>query len=386
MTDGRKESQAGQPRALRPQPERHSRPKQRARTPRHSRRRRVPALALIIVVGAAAVAGAFFAARALEGGRAHGRYLIGGWTFGDRVSLQRAVDAGALDEVSVDWLQSRADGGLLAPELDAAFIEEAHHQDCRVMVTLTDYDQASRRFAPTIAAAILATAQSRRRHVAAVADWCEQHGVDGVDVDWEALAASQRDRFSRFVEELARRLHTDGRQIAVDVYPKTREPGAWDGPRAQDWERLGKAVDQFRVMTYNYSGSWSSPGPLSPPAWMDDVLSFAETRVAPHKVVMGLGFYGRDWRGDTTTDLVWDDVRRIRADHDPKPGRGDSAELRLRYRRGGARHTAYFPDAEAIDAKLTMLLERHARIGGVYAWRMGQEDPAVWALLHRRLY
>lgn len=280
MTDGREESQDGQPRALRP------RPKQRARTPRHSRRRRVPALALIIVVGAAAVAGAFFAARALQGGRAHGRYLIGGWTFGDRVSLQRAVDAGALDEVSVDWLQSRA----------------------------------------------------------------------------------------------------DGRQIAVDVYPKTRERGAWDGPRAQDWERLGKAVDQFRVMTYNYSGSWSSPGPLSSPAWMDDVLSFAETRVAPHKVVMGLGFYGRDWRGDTTTDLVWDDVRRIRANHDPKPDRGDSAELRLRYRRGGARHTAYFPDAEAIDAKLTMFLERHARIGGVYAWRMGQEDPAVWALLHRRLY
>ena len=33
--------------------------------------------------------------------RPHGPYLIGAWTFGDRVSLRRAVAAGALDEVGV---------------------------------------------------------------------------------------------------------------------------------------------------------------------------------------------------------------------------------------------------------------------------------------------
>jgi spore germination protein YaaH len=53
--------------------------------------------------------------------------------------------------------------------------------------------------------------------------------VDGVDVDWEALTAEQRGRYAAFVEELARRLHRDGRLIAVDVYPKTREPGWWGG-------------------------------------------------------------------------------------------------------------------------------------------------------------
>ena len=46
---------------------------------------------------------------------------------------------------------------------------------------------------------------------------------------------------------------------------------------------------------------------------------------------------------------------------------------------------AYFPDARAIDDKLAMMLARHPRIKGVYAWLMGQEDPAVWRVLHRRL-
>jgi len=357
-----------------------------ARRAARPRRRRPPTLIVIIVAGLAAVAVAFALASALEDERPHGPYLIGAWTFGDRDSLERAVDAGAIDEVSVDWLQSRADGSVEAPKLDASFIAEARNKDCRVIVTLTDYDQATHRFDPAIAAAILATADTRRRHVAAVADWCRDHDVDGVDVDWEALTAAQRQSYARFVEELARRLHRDGRLIAVDVYPKTREPGGWDGPQAQDWRRLGRSVDQFRIMTYNYSGSWSRPGPLSPPAWMDEVLDFAETQVKPRKIVMGLGFYGRDWRGARTTDLVWADVQRIRSADKPRAARGRSAELKLSYRRDGARHTAFFPDARAIDAKLLMLREQHPHIRGVYCWLMGQEDPAAWKVLRKRLH
>jgi spore germination protein len=343
-------------------------------------------LIVVILVCLAAVGGAFALARALDADRPHGPYLIGAWTFGDRASLESAVGAGALDEVSLDWLQSRADGGVAAPKFDADFMSEARRQDCRVFVTLTDYDEATHRFDPAISAAILATAESRRRHAAAVAAWCRDAGVAGVDLDWEALTAKQRDLFSQFVEELAKALHHDGRLIAVDVYPKTREPGGWDGPRAQDWERLGRAIDRLRVMTYNYSGSWSGPGPMSPPHWIDSVLDFAERQVSPRKIVMGVGLYGRDWRGARTTDLVWEDIGRIRAAGGARVSRGRTGELVLNYRRDGARHTAYFPDAEAVGAKLRMMLEQHPRIRGVCCWAMGQEDPAVWRVLRKRLH
>jgi len=355
---------------------------------RRSRRRRRPsALLVIVVAGLAAIAGAYLVARALDHHRPHGPYLIGAWTFGDRDSLRRAVAANALDEISADWLQSRADGSVVAPKLDEGFLAQARKDDCKVFITLTDYDEASKRFDHSISAAILATPASRRRrrHVAAVAQWAAEHKVDGVDVDWEALSAGQRNAYARFVEELAARLHHDGRQIAVDVFPKTSEPGSWDIPRAQDWKRLGRAVDEFRVMTYNYSGSWSGPGPLSPPSWMDRILTFAESQVDPRKIVMGLGLYGREWRGSKTTDLDWSDVLRIRATQHPKQSRSTSGELVLGYRSGGLQHSAYFPDARAIDDKLSMMLARHAKIKGVFAWLMGQEDPAVWNVLYRRL-
>ena len=139
-------------------------------------------------------------------------------------------------------------------------------------------------------------------------------------------------------------------------------------------------------MTYNYSGSWSGPGPLSPPDWMDRVISFAETQVSPRRVVMGLGFYGRDWRGSTTTDLLWDDVAAIRASRDPRELRTASGELFLEYEKDGTTHQAFFPDAQAVRAKMRMLLADHPHIRGVYAWQMGQEDPRVWRELRKALH
>jgi spore germination protein len=357
------------------------------RARRRPRRRRPPALLVILVVGLVALAVVFAVARALQKSppSVHGRYIVGAWTFGDGADLDRAVRAGALTEVSCDWLQSRADGSLAAPRFVPGFSDRVHRAGLQAFVTLTDYDQAKLRFDGSISAAILASPQTLRAHAQLVAGWVKTNGFDGVDVDWEAVGAGRRDAFTAFVAALAAAAHADGLEVAVDVYPKLSEPGGWDGPRSQDWAALGAAVDQFRVMTYNYSGSWSGPGPLSPPAWMDRVLSFAETRVAPHKVIMGVGFYGRSWRLGKTTDLLWTDVQQIIADQAPRLRRGASRELTLHYRSGGRPVVAYFPDATAVAAKLRVLHRDHPRVGGIYCWLMGQEDPAVWPLMAARL-
>ena len=119
---------------------------------------------------------------------------------------------------------------------------------------------------------------------------------------------------------------------------------------------------------------------------MDRVLDFAETQVTSRKIVMGVGFYGRDWRCAQTAYLVWGDVLRIRSAEKPRVSRDRSAELMLSYRLDGAGHMAFFPDAEAIDAKLLMLLQKHPHIRGVYCLTMGQEDPAAWKVLRLRLH
>jgi spore germination protein YaaH len=119
---------------------------------------------------------------------------------------------------------------------------------------------------------------------------------------------------------------------------------------------------------------------------MDAVLDFAESQIPERKIVMGLGFYGRLWKGAQTADLVWADVQKTRAARAPQESRGPTGELTLVYERDGRAHTAFFPDTKAVDAKLRMMLSEHPHIRGVYCWMLGQEQPSVWRLLDRRLH
>ena len=199
--------------------------RRRARRPR----RRRSALLLIVLVGLVAIAVAFALAGALDDDRPHGPYLIGAWTFGDRASLDAAVKAGAIDEVSADWLQSRADGSVAAPRLDTDFLAAVRHDDCRVFVTLTDYDESRHTFDPAISAAVLATSGSRRRHAEAVAAWCKTYDVAGVDVDWEAVKGSRRDAVLR--------LRRGARPAAARRRPPHRRRRL---PQAQGARRLGR--------------------------------------------------------------------------------------------------------------------------------------------------
>jgi len=64
---------------------------------------------------------------------------------------------------------------------------------------------------------------------------------------------------------------------------------------AEDYARLGTAVDEFRVMTCSYHGAWGGPGPIAPPGWMDRVMDLAVTQIEPAKVWLGVPFYGCDW-------------------------------------------------------------------------------------------
>jgi len=50
-----------------------------------------------------------------------------------------------------------------------------------------------------------------------------------------------------------------------------------------------------------------------------------------------------------------------------------------------ARYTLRVETDEPESRLVLMLLERHPHIRGVYCWIMGQEDPAAWKVLRKRL-
>ena len=208
-------------------------------------------------------------------------------------------------------------------------------------------------------------------------------GYDGIDLDYENLRATDRSAFTTFVRELATALHAQGKLLTVNVYAKTSERGTWDGPRAQDWQAIGQVVDQVRVMTYEYSWSTSSAGPISPVNWVSDVIAFARSQIAAEKIMQGVPFYGYDWVGQHGTDIVWTQAIAL-TNRYSSPVQWDSASASpwFKYRAGSTRDIVWFENAASVDAKLGVAAAND--VSGVTVWRLGGEDPDNWKAMRSR--
>lgn len=363
------------------------------RTAARYRRRRLAALTLFIL--AVALAAALVRAACDDeppftgklskpgGGRA---WRVTAWNTGDAASLKRAAAAQAVDEVDFVWYLSQADGSVTAEHEDLDLVRDTRRRDIQAFATVVnrapggDFDGA-------IAARILADEESRTRHVEALVDLVLDKGYDGLDLDWELVRPEDRDRFSAFVEELAGKLHDEDRLLAIAVFPKDSEPGRWDTQKGADYARLGAAVDEFKVMTYSYSGGWSDPGPQTPLAWARRMLRFAASQVPPEKVLMGVPFYGIDWHKDTTTAVFWEDADATRRNVEAPLARHDaSGEATFTYTDDDeVMHTVWFQDREAVAIKTGFFRRKLGDLAGIAIWQMHREDPRFWTTIRKEL-
>jgi spore germination protein YaaH len=318
------------------------------------------------------------------GGR---HYRVAAWTLGDTASLTAAAVTGSVDEVDFDWYLSQSDGSVTAVHENLPLVAKARAGDTNLFATVTNRPSANAAFSPKLARVIMATSQSRQRHIAALVRLTMDKGFDGIDLDWEELAAADRAPFSRFVEELASALHGRHRFLSVAVYPKTSEPGSWGPQKADDYARLGAAADELKIMTYAYSGGWSAPGPQAPTSWLDKVLTFAEEQVPPAKIAMGVPLFGFDWHAGRAVAINAQYAATAAARYKaPVTRDAASGEAVLRYRdAAGVKHVLYFQDERAVAAKLAFLRRRHPHLGGVAFWVMGQERPGTWQTVEKAL-
>ncbi len=318
------------------------------------------------------------------GGR---QYKVTAWTLGDAASLKAAAAAHATDEVDFDWYHTQADGSVTAQDEDPDLVGAARGYDLNLFATVTNSTSSGKAFSRDVAAAVLASPDRRRRFVADLVTLVRDMGYDGVDLDWEDLKPAERDRFSTLVDQLATALHAEGRFLSIAVIPKSSEPGEWDNQKYADWKRIGKAVDEFKIMTYSFSGPWGDPGPQAPLDWVDKVLTFAEKKVPPSKVFMGLPFYGFDWHGGSVATASAHRAAALAAQYGATVGRdAASGEATMTFTdANGETHTVYFQDEKAVAAKLTALRTGHPNIAGISTWVMGQEASGFWPLITRKL-
>jgi spore germination protein YaaH len=208
-------------------------------------------------------------------------------------------------------------------------------------------------------------------------------GYDGAMLDWEAGAAADRDAYSSFVDDLAARLHGQGKQLAVAVSAKTAD--VLNHPRSTffDYQRLSQSADTIFVMAWGIHWTTSTPGAQDSLSWLSAVVAYVGTMPLKQKFVLGMQLYGMDWPNgggpkNKGVPYEYGDVMGLRArqgatsSFDP-----DEDAYHFSYSDSVGSHDVWYTDSGTEATRIE--LARLAGLGGVGFWRLGNEDQRIWA-------
>lgn len=211
----------------------------------------------------------------------------------------------------------------------------------------------------------------------------EQYGYDGINLDFEAITAADRNALTAFVAELAARLHARGKLLSQAVSAKTVDVMGHPRSTAFDYVELSKHVDTIFVMAWGIHWATSTPGAQDDLAWVTSVANYVASLPRKEKFVMGTMLYGMDWpngggsKANEASGRYFDDIMALSARYGAAPVYSPEKDSwRLSYTdEAGVPHEVWYSDATSVANRLKIARDRGLGVG---FWRLGQEDTRIW--------
>ncbi|WP_232538545.1 glycosyl hydrolase family 18 protein [Chromobacterium phragmitis] len=222
--------------------------------------------------------------------------------------------------------------------------------------------------------------------VANLVKFAQDNRFVGVNVDFEAVAQGDRNRFSAFIQTLAKALHAKGLKLIVSVPAFSVKDENHEANYGYDLRALDAAADYLQIMTYDEAIPAWDPGPVAGSDWMEDDLDYAVERVPAAKVLNGIPAYGYDWKlPGSGRMLYWKDTQALIARYGAQP-RYDAGTHSLTFgydAADGSRHTVWTENARSVALKASLV--NAYGLGGTSLYALGMEDDAFWSAVRQGL-
>lgn len=232
----------------------------------------------------------------------------------------QAVGAKKLTHINYAFAQVSPEGAMVFNNADApshlARLQalKAKNPDLKILVSVGGWG------ADHFSDAAL-TEESRAKFARSAVEMLERYSLDGIDLDWEypgdpgpgiKFRAEDKQNFTLLLK--AFREHLDalsdqrGRK-GFDRFTLTIASSANRYFERTEMDRLHRYLDWINVMTYDFAGSWSKTTGHHTPLRRSDaappdaaatdtfIMQHLRAGIPPRKIVVGVAFYGRSWRG-----------------------------------------------------------------------------------------
>ena len=210
-----------------------------------------------------------------------------------------------------------------------------------------------------------------------------KYKLDGINIDFEYMYQADKDKFSRFIIELAPRLKEIGVTLSVDV---TAPDGSADWSLCYDRHVIGDVADYIVFMAYDQYGTSSvKAGTTAGYDWVEtNIKKFVgiQEEVKSEKVILGIPFYTRLWKEDSDGNLS-SSVVNMKAIDVVLPANAERVwddsvkQYYVEYEQEGYTYKMWIEDEKSIQAKLSLMQQYN--LGGVAFWEKDREIESVWS-------
>ncbi|HWR40771.1 MAG TPA: glycosyl hydrolase family 18 protein [Patescibacteria group bacterium] len=289
-----------------------------------------------------------------------------------------------LNVISPTWFALQDDTGLISSKADRDYVRAAHAKQLQVWPLITNsFDRdLTRRFLNSPAA--------MDHLIRQLAVYSAVYDLDGINLDFENVYDEDKDLLTAFVQRLTDRLKQQNLVLSIDVTVPSNVP-YWSP--CFDRKKLGESLDYVMLMTYDeYWQSSPVSGSVASIGWVEKGIQNTLASVPPHKLLMGVPFYTREWAETEEDGQIKARSRslsmagaegRIRDYDAPVEWLNDKGQYYTEYWRDGSRCRIWLEEERSLGLKTA--LAYNYKLAGIAAWRLGFEKPEVWPVLYQTL-
>ncbi|MDR0648941.1 MAG: glycoside hydrolase [Synergistaceae bacterium] len=294
---------------------------------------------------------------------------------GDNADLSAEETLSAVSVISPTWFALMDESGRVSNRADVSYVEAAHAKGYQV------WGLVSNGFNKERTRKLLADRKGQDTFIANMLAHAEIYGLDGINIDFESVDNDDASRLTAFVRRFAQAGRSQGLLFSIDV----TVPSKWSS--CYERGKLSEIVDYMAVMTYDEH--WrSSPraGSTASLPWVSAGLDRTLAQVPPHKLLLGVPFYTREWQETKGKNgkaslksraLSMASVDSVIAETGAqKRWLADKGQNYVEYSKDGARFRIWVEDESSMALRLELAKKRG--LAGAAFWRKGFETPEIW--------
>lgn len=314
------------------------------------------------------------------------------WDFQDGFNTLKNGD---YESVSPFWFELQNDGNLkvLPPFNNQEFVNYVKNNNINLIPTITCFD-------PIVIGDMLNSQENMDRHINEIIRYITEYDFDGIDLDYEAIYLKDKELFFEFMQKLSLRTNEIEKKLVFTVMPKWGETDVIylylpETRKVQDYRRIAELVDEFRIMTYEYTGRNSNYyGPNGPLRWIEFVIQYAIFAGVPReKLMIGIGTYSYDYpTQEALPSINFYPTLKVASDKVKEPAKAyyntdlraiksqnqfteeyneEWGEMVMKYNANGIGRTIVYPNERSISDRKQLAADYG--IKGVVYWRLGDE-------------